>query len=346
MSNTLQSQSSDKSLNGTSTMTRTSRTVLSNNPYGSLERRALKQRRSANRKSTEFSANVNEFNPYNQQLDHQSAHHHHHKQHQQHPARAPAYRQPPPEYRPSPSQPDLHSYNRSQQVQHPGYVRPHQGTPAAHKEYAQNVHRASRKMYDNAVSQPFQMLDNPYYTQRRKPADQVMSQSMAETYITPMPRSSRPQNIQHQPNGDMYSYNEPSSNQSSPKENAFNFFNTLSTFVQTGIDPYNMSTSLDAGSQSSANQSSRYPYMNEQSKPFEMKDFIQYNERLRRAQGIAGPSPRPANLDQPPPPPIAARTSGSRTPSSPGRSLEGSRSASPYTGYPAGPSSGMFLYYH
>ena len=328
------SQAMDRSSNATSSR---SKSYLSNNPYGSLERKALKQRRSANRaiNDTPTMPNPNSmYNPYtqNQRMDYNNYatmdsynRYHPADSYRQSPNTSRTEDQPPPI--PAARVPKPH---HAQQAPQPAY-RPR----ANHqREYAHNVHQASRRMYDS--SQPFQMLENPYNTHRRN-MDQL-SQNFSDAHIAPIKIDTHP----HMPSaphrrasGDRQYLTDSSSDLNSPQaqENAFNFFNTLNSYVHSSVvnnnNPYKQAgpVSADLGRHRSS-------YGQEETKPYEMKDFYQYSERLRKARGMNHPNSR--SQDHPPPLP-AARSSGSRTPSSPGVSLEGSRSGSPYTTGPPPP---------
>lgn len=303
--------------------TQRSKSYLPNNPYGSLERKALKQRRAATRKGGDPLPpppvpEPNIYNPYNTPFGS-------HRLQCGEPAhtKPPTYR-PPPDYRkttvgqseaplPAPAPRPPPAYNRK---------------AAQDRQYAANVQQASRRLYDSSSTQPFQMLDNPYNTTHVQPAPRVtatrrsyrefeqIGSDVSDDYIAPIRIDA------HSSEGAFST--DSSSAHSSPKENAFNFFGlgVMGQSQERGLlnqNPYSRSV---LGSEDG---NGSY----EQSKPFEMRDFYQYSERLRRARGMSlGGEAQNA----PPPPP----SNGRRTPSSPGRSLEGSRSASPFTYFQQG----------
>lgn len=308
--------------NGTSSR---SKSYLSNNPYGSLERKALKQRRSQNRMGNEAPPmpHPNMYNPYThgqradynysntmdtynryQTMDYRQSP----SRNEDQPPPIPAARVPKPLPQPSQHQPNQPQYRPRANPQ---------------RDYAQNVHQASRRMYDN--SQPFQMLENPYNTHRRNM--EHISHSMSDAHIAPIKIDPAPHLPPHRrPSGDRQYHTDSSSELSSPQENAFNFFNNLNNYVQSSVvnnnNPYKQPPPCVGPGDGEANRHrSHSGFGQEETKPYEMKDFYQYSERLRKARGGV-------NHGQPPLP--AARSSGSRTPSSPGLSLEGSRSGSPY----------------
>ena len=292
--------------------THRSKSYISNNPYGSLERKAHKQRRSANRRNDSTltsSQHATMSSSYSARENNSS--------NSISSGKPPTYR-PPPDYKRQQQQADAAGHVTNFQ---PPVYRP-RTTQHVDKEYAHHVQRASRRMYDSAQSQPFQMLDNPYYTQRRN-AEKVPPHAPAGDQTVPIPIEPRPPRLMPRMSSE-HIHTDSSSSQGSPKENAFSFFNNLNAFVQSEVrvpptdNPY-----ANVGPAEPPRPPRTYA-VNEQSKPFEMRDFFQYSERLRRARGLPGANPRPP-IAEPQPPPVA-RSAGTRTPS-----IEGSRSASPYT---------------
>lgn len=114
----------------------------------------------------------------------------------------------------------------------------------------------------------------------------------------------------------------------------------MQSSVSNNNNAYNKQAAAAAASAAAVRETRREDPRNnqrsdahEESKPYEMNDFYQYSEKLRRARGISGASPRPPDFQSQP---ASSRSSGSRTPSSPAVSIEGSRSGSPYTAAPQG----------
>lgn len=309
-----------------------SKSYMSNNPYGSLERKALKQRRATPNRGANEPPPVPSpqiYNPYTPRAPYGHGDTGHGRQHRVPPPLPPA------DHRQEEAPPIAASRLPTQPQQAP--LRP----SASHhhrldREYAQNVHTTSRRMYES--SQPFQMLDNPYNTQRRNPPVEHLAHSFSEAHIepiridthaTPHPHLS----VQPPPVRRSSSDHCPTDNStpSSPQENAFSFFNTLAQMQSSVTNNNNaypkQQQQAAEGAVAEDPPSQRSSYSQEESKPYEISDFYQYSERLRRARGISGASPKPPDL----PPQPFPRASSSRPPSASAIPMHDSRSTSPYT---------------
>ena len=309
-------QSSDRFIpNGTGSRTKT---YISNNPYGSLERKALKHRRSAGSRGVSEAPPVPSpqiYNPYSPRAN--SGFTDTIPSRQQHRVPPP----PPDGYRQGEEPPPPIPSARVQSHQTPFRPSSSHQQRMDREHYAQNVHQVSRRWYES--SQPFQMLDNPYNTPR-KAVETLVGQSISNMHIEPIKidaasASQLPAPPPRRTSGDPCQNDQ--SNPSSPQQNAFNFFNTLAQHYTVTNNNHTYSKQESVGDDSSSQRSS---YSQEESKPYEMKDFYQYSERLRKAKGISGASPKPSEF---PPQPVP-RSAGSRTPAS-GMSMQGSRSGSP-----------------
>ncbi|XP_067936176.1 FERM domain-containing protein 4A-like isoform X2 [Watersipora subatra] len=294
-----------------------SKNYITNNPYGSLERKTLKQRRAA-RVTHEPPPipNPQIYNPYSTRAIHG---------YNDVTSRVPPT--PPEGYRHVEEAPPVPSARTtvSQAPYRPGGI--HQRTD---REYAHNVHLTSRRMYESSP-QPFQMLDNPYNTHRSNVDN--LGRSLADTHIDPirLDRSSvgstqLPAPPPRRSSGSHSEQRTPISEQ----ENAFVFFNRLAQYhpVTNNNNAYGKRESASSSEDLVAGRGppSQLPSTGqEESKSYEISDFYQYSERLRKARGIPGPSPKPPA--QPPQP--GPRSSLSHTSST--ASMQGSRSDSMYT---------------
>lgn len=314
--------------------TQRSKAYLASNPYGSLERKALKQRRIVNRGEHDSSTGSSPHGPnpyipnasykinsdtYNYRLHRGVSAEHRHSE------AAP----PIPAARGSqgPPHPLIRSHGNSHHPHHPQHHYPNPHHYHMDREYANNVQQASRRMYN--TSQPFQMLDNPYNTHSRNM--DMLSNSMSTNHITPINIDANATVHSQLPlppprRSSVEQQYADSSSQNSPQENAFSFFTTLSQLHSAANNNLYQKQTASGDGRVQRDRS----FSQEETKPYEMKDYYQYSERLRRAKGMGAASSRPPSRPPAAPPQPAARSFSSRTTSNSSLSMEGSRSGSPY----------------